>query len=148
MAENDGSPNATDQSSSVDLALLLGTIQVQMQASAAWETQLTPMLQQALTASQLSPGSSPNRSSVTTATGKPASAERPVLLSSATLSDFTSWEEAWDDYSRGQHLFSQDQQTCMAAFQQSLDKDLRRFIREDVIKIPPSADIPGGIAAL
>ena len=148
MAENNGSPIATDQSPSVDLALLLGTIQAQMQASAARETQLTSMLQQALTASQSSPGSSPNCSSVTTATGKPVSAERPIILSSATLSDFMSWEEAWDDYSRCQHLSSQDQQTRMAAFRQSLDEDLRRFIREDVIKIPPSADVPGAIAAL
>ena len=148
MAENDGSPIATDQSFSVDLALLLGTIQAQMQASVALETQLTSMLQQALTASQLSPGSSPNRSSLTTATGKPVSAERPVFLSSATLSNFTSWEEACDDYSRCQHLSSQDQQTRMAAFRQSFDEDLHRFIREDVIKIPPSADVSGAIAAL
>ena len=34
MAKNDGSPIATDQTSSVDFALLLGTIQAQMQASA------------------------------------------------------------------------------------------------------------------
>ena len=72
---------------------------------------------------------------------KPVAAERPILLSTATLADFAAWKESWDDYYRCQQLDAQDRETRVASLRQALDEDLRRYIREGVINIPEVSDI-------
>ena len=75
------------------------------------------------------------------------SAERPLLLSSSTLADFTPWNEAWEDYAICQQLSSQPRETRVSALRQSLDEDLRRFIREGIIALTPNPDISDIITA-
>ena len=72
------------------------------------------------------------------------SVDRPVLSSSATFADFT---ESWEDYAQCQHLDSQSRETRVAAIRQTLDEDLRRFIREGTIPLPPSPDVGSIIEA-
>ena len=122
--------------SSVDLTQLLQVIQAQVQASSQRDTQLQTLLQ-AMTPNSTTSGSGPS-----VAPHKVVAVERPTLLASATLADFTSWSEAWDDYARCQLLSSQPHETRMAAFRQALDEDLRRFIHEGVISIPSTHDVP------
>lgn len=38
-------------------------------------------------------------------------ADKPALLSCASLTDFVSWVKVWKDYAKGQHLSSQDLET-------------------------------------
>ena len=89
-----------------------------------------------------------NQNTQPSSTAKQISVERPVLLSSATLSDLTAWEEAWDDYARCQKLASQDTQTQVSAVRQALNEDLRRYLREGVIPVALNADVTAVIAAI
>ena len=76
------------------------------------------------------------------------SADRPILLSTATLADFTSWLEAWSDYSRCQHLDLQSKTTRVSALRQALDEDIRRFLSEGTIPTPLDPDANGIIQAV
>ena len=140
-----GDPAASSGLSS-DIATLAQLVSDQLKAADAREKQLTDILQQAL--SQLSSPSVPSASTSTSPAPKTVSVERPMLMSSATLADFTAWEEMWRDYSQCQHLSSQDKCTRMAAVRQCLDEDLRRFLREGIIVLPPQPDSPDLIAAV
>ena len=63
-----------------------------------------------------------------------------MLISSANMADFVAWEEAWRDYARCQRLDSHDKATRFAAIRQTLDEDLRRFVREGIITMPSDPD--------
>ena len=85
-----------------------------------------------------------------TASTKTVNVERPMLVVSATMADFVAWEEAWEDYSRCQHLNQQDLATRRSALRdrQALDEDLRRFIREGIISVTDQDDTPAVISEL
>eukprot|EP00117_Sycon_ciliatum_P013983 scpid66887/ scgid14437/ len=74
--------------------------------------------------------------------------ERPVLDATSTLADFTTWKESWEDCVRCQHLRSQDRETRVAALRQSLDEELRRYIRQDIICISEEDDDDAIIGAI
>ena len=69
-------------------------------------------------------------------------------LAAATSADFTVWVESWEDYAQCQHLDSQSRETRVAAIRQALDEDLRKFIREGTIPLPPSPDVGSIIDAV
>ena len=71
----------------VDLGVLLQAINSQVQASTQRDAQLQTMLQ---TMTLNLTGSTGQASSASPAQVKTVAAERPILLSSATLADFTS----------------------------------------------------------
>ena len=125
-------------------------MQKQMAASAAREERLTALLEKALDGSPASPSPLPSTSPSpsTPASAKTVSVERPVLMVSATMADFVAWEEAWEDYSRCQHLNQQDLATRRSALRQALDEDLRRFIREGIISVTDQDDTPAVISEL
>ena len=122
------------------LASVLELVQEQLKASARREAHLASLLETAL--------SQPRQAANPTPSAKPVSAERPILLSSATMADFVAWEEAWQDYARCQHLNQQDPGIQLSALRQALDEDLRRFIREGIIVLPRNADIAAVITVL
>ena len=73
---------------------------------------------------------------------------RPLLQSGASLSEFRSWKEAWEDFSHCQQLPGQGKDTVVAALRQCLDEDLKRYIRQGVIEVRDDADANGIIACL
>ena len=92
-----------------DVASLVELMKTQMKAAEEREMRMASMLESALKPS------ADGRSQPVQVTSSPStravSAERPMLLSSATLADFVSWEEAWTDYAKCQHLANQDRET-------------------------------------
>ena len=54
-------------------------------------------------------------------------AERPMLVSSASLADFAAWEESWRDYAVCQRLSSLGRATCVSVVRQAFDEDTQRF---------------------
>ncbi|XP_065190755.1 uncharacterized protein LOC135821686 [Sycon ciliatum] len=127
----------------------------QMQAAKAREQQLSKLFQDTLKSLQqqqqqptgLAPTST--RSTPTSApTPKPLSQDRPMLLSTASLADFATWEEAWDNYSACQQLASHGLNTRVSALRQAFDEDLRRFLREGIIPIGANDDVHVIIAAV
>ena len=128
----------------VDLNQLLQVIHAQVRASAQRDEQLKALLETFSSGQPPVPVVSPAPTPHIPAAAKPIAVDRPTLLSSATLADFTAWSEAWDDYARCQLLATQPLLTRMSAFRQTLDEDLRRFIREGIISIPDTSDVPGG----
>jgi len=125
--------SSSDTTVSPEVMAMLNLMQQQMQAAADREARLTAML-------TAQTNSSPAL--------KPIAVERPLLLSSATLADFSSWEEAWEDYSRCQLLSAQPQETRVSALRQAFDADIRRYIREGIIPIQPNDDTPAIISAV
>ena len=125
----------------VDLNQLLQVFHAQVRASAQRDEQLKALLETFSSGQPPVPVVSPAPTPHIPAAAKPIAVDRPTLLSSATLADFTAWSEAWDDYSRCQLLATQPLLTRMSAFQQTLDEDLRRFIREGIISIPDTSDV-------
>ena len=128
----------------------MALVQEQLKAAAAREAQLTKMLEKVMDGSeasparlaQPSPSPSPSLGLGPSATIKPVSVERSMLISSANMADFVAcnWEEAWRDYARCQRLDSHDKATRFAAIRQTLDEDLRRFVREGIITMPSDPD--------
>ena len=116
-----------------DLASVLTLLKEQIAASEAREQRLASMLETAL---------SP-KASTSTETPPPrvVPTDRPTLLASATLAEFQSWEDAWQDYSRCQQLQRQDQPTRVSVLRQCLDNDLKRFIRQEVIAVQDDDDV-------
>ena len=134
---------------SEEVQALTKLIQSQMAAAADREAKLSDMLTMTLSSlSQLQPHQSNVSGSTSTPSTKTVSAERPLLLSSSTLADFTAWNEAWEDYAICQQLSSQPRETRVSALRQSLDEDLRRFIREGIIALTPNPDISDIITAV
>ena len=86
--------------------------------------------------------------STSTPSTKTVSAERPLLLSSSTLADFTAWNEAWGNYAICQQLSSQPCETRVSAVRQSLDEDLRTSIREGIIDLSQNPDFSDIITAV
>ena len=125
----------------VDLNQLLQVIHAQVRASAQRDEQLKALLETFSSGQPPVPVVSPAPTPHIPAAAKPIAVDRPTLLSSATLADFTAWSEAWDDYARCQILATQPLLTRMSAFRQTLDEDLRRFIREGIISIPDTSDV-------
>ena len=74
--------------------------------------------------------------------------ERPVLSATATLSDFLSWKEAWLDFAVCQHFDRQDGRTRTAALRQSVDDDLRQYMRQDIIQVGEDDDVEKILTAL
>ena len=77
---------------------MLALMQQQMQAAETREHRLSLLVERALQNPRVQP---PIPSS------KSISAELPVLQASATLADFCSWEETWQDYAICQPLSTQ-----------------------------------------
>ena len=93
-----------------DIAALTQLLTDQIQASEARERNLTQLVQQTL---QALPSGSVQ--SVSSPQPKPVSADRPLLVSSATLADFAAWVELWQDFSQCQQLSSQSRgDTCVS----------------------------------
>ena len=76
------------------------------------------------------------------------SAERLMLLSSVTMADFVSWEEAWTDFAKCQHMANQDRETRVSAVRQSFHEYIQRYIRQEIIGVPTNADVLDGIASV
>ncbi|XP_065182546.1 uncharacterized protein K02A2.6-like [Sycon ciliatum] len=129
-----------------DINQLVQLIQAQVQASAQRDAQLQTLLQ-SMSQGSASSTSAPASSAPAPST-KLVAVDRPILLSSANLAEFVSWSEAWEDYSRCQLLSAQPRETRMAAFRQALDEDLRRFVREGVIVVPNTHDVPEAMVEL
>ena len=134
------------------LEKLVSLMASQMKAAEEREKRMANMLESALksssaTASPAAPAS-PSQPVQGPTSARVVSAERPILLSSSSLSDFVSWEEAWTDYARCQHLAAQDRETRVSAIRQAFDEDIRRYIRQGIITIPANADVPEIIAAV
>ena len=126
----------------VNLNQLLQVIHAQVRASAQRDEQLKALLETVSSRQPPAPVVSPAPTLMSHAAApKPIAFDRPTLLSSATLADFTAWSEAWDGYARCQLLATQPLSTRMSAFRQTLDKELRRFIREGIISIPDTWDV-------
>ena len=140
----------TDPPQPATLDSVMALVQEQLKAAAAREAQLTKMLEKDMDGSeasparlaQPSPSPSPSLGVGPTATIKPVSVKMPMLISSANKADFVAWEEAWRDYALCQRLDSHDKANRFAAIRQTLDEDLRRFVREGIITMPldPDAD--------
>ena len=79
---------------------------------------------------------------------KQISAERPELLSTASLAEFSAWEESWYDYAVCQQLAAQSHETRVSAVRLSFDEEIRRYLREGIIKVSPNADVPEFIKAV
>ena len=133
----DGNPLAQQ------VAVLTQLLQDQMVAAEARDRQLANVLQQVLTPSTPTQAATVSSASASPQRVKPTAiaAERPMLLSSSTLSDFTAWQEAFHDYSQCQHLTLQDKTTRVSALRQCFDEDLRRFIREGIIPVAQTDDV-------
>ena len=133
-----------------EIAALTALFKQQFAESAARERLLTDLFNS--TVKTLTPvtstPSSPAPNSTTAHVHKPVAVDRPILLSSSTLADFSSWEESWEDYSVCQHLHLHDRATRVSAVRQAFDKDIRRYLREGVIVVPPSPDVPEIIAEI
>ena len=133
-----------------EIAALIALFKQQLDKSAARERRLTELFDSivmtltTVTSMLLSPA--PN--STPAHVHKPVAVDHPILLSSSTLADFASWEESWEDYSVCQHLHLQDRATRVSTVRQAFDEDIRPYLREDVIVVPPSADIPEIIAEI
>ena len=129
-----------------DVASLVELMKTQMKAAKEREMRMASMLESALKPS------ADGRSQPVQVTPSPStravSAECPMLLSSATLADFVSWEEAWTDYAKCQHLANQDRETRVSAVHQSFDEDIRRYVRQGIIGVPTNADVPDVIASV
>ena len=134
---------------SEEVQALTKLIQSQMAAAADIEAKLSDMLTMTLSSlSQLQSHQSNVSGLTSTLSTKTVSAERPLLLSSSTLAYFTAWNEAWEDYAICQQLSSQPRETRVSALRQSLDEDLRRFIREGIIALTPHPNISDIITAV
>jgi len=143
----------TDDSSH-SVQALTSLLQQQLQTSAEREERMTQLFQQALASA--SSGMVQTQQQVQQSPQPPQpkpntiSAERPILLSSATLTDFASWREAWRDYACCQHLNLQSKNTRVSALRQAFDEDIRRFLREGIITTssadPDSDDIIQAVA--
>ena len=126
------------------LESILSIVQQQLQASEAREAKLTALLEKATSG----PSSSPTPSPPAAPAAKTVSIERPMLTSSATMADFVAWEEAWKDYARCQGLAKHDKGTRFAAIRQTLDEEMKRFIREGIIPLSPDPDTEEVITAV
>ena len=134
----------TDPPQPATLDSVMALVQEQLKAAAAREAQLTKMLEKVMDGSEASPARlvqpSPSPSlGLGPSAIKPVSVEA-MLISSANMADFVAWEEAWRDYARCQRLDSHDKATRFAAIRQTLDEDLRRFVREGIITMPSDPD--------
>ena len=133
---------AEGTSAQSDISALTQLITLQIQAAETREKNLTQLVQQTLqsiTQTQQSPSSAPPKS---------VAAERPMLLSSASLADFAAWEESWRDYAVCQRLSSLGRDTRVSAVRQAFDEDIRRFLREGIIPIKSTDDSTDIIAAV
>ena len=140
-----------DGGSQPDLAAVLQLLSSQIASANQRDQQFQTLMQQLQSsdaATSHGPSSSGHSSGPAGSAPKPVSAERPVLISSATMSDFATFEEAWADYAQCQHLSSQDRETRMSAFRQCLDEDLRRYVREQIIVFPAGADVADAMPVL
>ena len=133
-----------------EIAALTALFKQQLDESAARERRLTELFDSTVKSltTVMSTPSSPAPNSTPAHVHKPVAVDRPILLSSSTLADFASWEESWEDYSVCQHLHLQDRATRVSAVRQSFDEDIRRYLREGVIVVPSSADVPEIIAEI
>ena len=129
-------PSDTQMSS--DLAMLAALMERQMREAAAREERLATMLHESLTHSNLQ--RIPNSDSIPQRPQQ-VNVERPILLASSTFSDFLAWKEAWLDFAQCQHFDRQDKQTRTAALRQSLDEDLRRYVRQGIVEVGDNHDI-------
>ena len=128
-----------------DIAALTELLKLQINAAETRERNLSQLVHQTL---QTLSGTTQPSTTQSSPAPKAVAAERPMLLSSSSLTDFTSWEEAWDDFSVCQHLTSQPQLTQVSALRQAFDEDLRRFLREGIIPIPANANVAQIISAV
>ena len=121
------------------ISAMLALMQQQMQEAETREHRLSLLVERAPKNPRVQP---PIPSS------KPISAECPVLQASATLADFCSWDEAWQDYAICQHLATQSRETPVSAVRQAFDEEIQRFLRLGIICIPTSADVPAIITSV
>ena len=134
-----------------DITALTQSLAAREKASKAREQQMAVMFQQTMQTLQQQSGSvgvmtsnsSGAANAQTAPAPKPASAVRPLLLYRPPhwLTIRPVWRPG-NNYPRYQHLASQSLST---AFRQSLDEDLRRFIREVAIHMPDSADVADAV---
>ena len=78
---------------------------------------------------------------------KQISAERPLLLSTASFAEFSAWKEPWYDFTVCQQLAAQSHKTRVSAVRLSFDEEIIRYLREGIIKVSPNADVPEFIKA-
>jgi len=133
---SDAGQSAT--SFSPELTALVQLMERQVKDAEAREQRLAGMLQQALQ----TPAQPPSTNT------KQISADRPMLSASANLSEFGSWEEAWNDYTTCQRLSSMSRETRVSAVRQAFNEDIKRFMREGVIAVKDTDDAPEIVAAV
>eukprot|EP00117_Sycon_ciliatum_P031337 scpid17782/ scgid3606/ Retrotransposable element Tf2 155 kDa protein type 1 len=141
--------SATERQQESQMGVLMKFMEQQMRAAEARDKAMQDLFKNVQSRS-LSPSqpqftpqpSAPAQSTSQTSAPRPVnSVSCPHLLSSATLADFHSFVESWRDFSVCQHLASQAREARVATLRQCFDEELRRFIREDIICIPASADV-------
>ncbi|XP_065190961.1 uncharacterized protein K02A2.6-like [Sycon ciliatum] len=137
----------SDSDPAPDIVALTAMLAAQMKSSEERERKMADLFQQ--TIQRLTqPTQQPVQPSTTSPAPKPVSAERPILLSSSTLADFTAWQEMWRDYYECQHLSAQSRETRVSSLRQALDEELRRFLREGIIVTSPNPDADDVISAV
>lgn len=130
-----------------DLASVLALEQEQPKASATCEDDLASLLKKTPEGKSSPPSNQSPLTHPSTPSMKTVSAEHLILLESATLADFVTWEKAWADYLCCQLLDCRDLRTHWSALYQALDEDLRHFIRQGIIILSDDDDMPDVIAA-
>ena len=133
-----GREDCTSRSEVYDLMMLMKT---QLLAAEKREERLEKMLRTSVSATAAQPPAAVMKS-------KQISAERPVLLSTASLAEFSAWEESWYDYAVCRQLAAQSHETRVSAVRLSFDEEIRRYLREGIIKVSPNADVPEFIKAV
>ena len=140
MAHSEGEPVSRQD---YTLARLVQLIADQAQQASAWDDRMVALLDAALSQGAREPqrASQPRKQTS-------INVERPILDATATLAGFTTWKESWEDFVRCKHHRSHDRETRVAALRQSLDEELRRYIRQDIICISEEDDDDAIIGAI
>ena len=138
-----GREEVEQRTSRLEVSDLMMLMKAQLLAAEKREERLEKMLRTAVSATAAQPPAAVMKS-------KQISAERPVLLalSTASLAEFSAWEESWYDYAVCKQLAAQSHETRVSAVRLSCDEEIRRYLREGIIKVPPNADVPEFIKAV
>ena len=140
LAHSEGEPVSRQDYTLARLAQLIAD---QAQQASARDDRMVALLDAALSQGAREPQRASQPTKQTS-----INVERPIWDATATFADFTTWKESWEDFVRCQHLRSHDRETRVTVLRQSLDEELRRYIRQDIICISEEDDDDAIIGAI
>ena len=132
----------TKEEQEVTAAQLMKMMRDQLAAAERREKQLNDTLRLVIEST------TPSQAAASRTPARQIAVERPILLSTSSLAEFSAWEEEWKDYAICQQLATQSQETRVSAVRLSMDEEIRRFLREGIIKVSGHADVPEIISAV